>query len=80
MARRPVIATHSSAFELRGHHRNLTDERLKDIRLEGPGGLPLVTEELLRPGVVRERHLRVLGGNDLRLFRAELGVPLAERG
>jgi membrane dipeptidase len=29
-ARRPVIASHSSAFSLLQHHRNLTDERLKD--------------------------------------------------
>ncbi len=157
IARRPLIATHSSAYELRGHHRNLTDERLKGIAagagvvnvnffagfldedpsqhtvarvvdhlehvasmagtgavglgpdfldqvftelyptirsmvvegvdakryvsgLEGPGGLPLVTEELVRRGWSEQDIRAVLGGNDLRLFRAELGVPLAERG
>ena len=157
IARRPVIATHSSAYELRGHHRNLTDERLKGIAagtgvvnvnlfagfldddpdkatvaravdhiehvasiagvgavglgpdfldqvfaelypgvtslmiegidakryvpgLEGPRGLPLVTEELVRRGWSDDDVRAVLGGNDLRLFRAELGVPLSQRG
>jgi membrane dipeptidase len=156
VARRPVIATHSSAHELRGHHRNLTDERLKGIAagggvvnvnlfagfldedpsqhtvarvvdhlehvaavagpgavglgpdfiaqvmtelhptaeslwtqgvdakryvpgLEGPGGLPLVTEELVRRGWAEDDVRAVLGGNDLRLFREELGVPLDRR-
>jgi membrane dipeptidase len=156
IARRPIIATHSSAYELRGHHRNLTDERLKGIAagtgvvnvnffagfldedpaqhtvgrlvdhlehvaaiagvgavglgpdfldkvfselhptleslvvegvdakryvpgLEGPSGLPLVTEELVRRGWSEADIRAVLGGNDLRLFRAELGVPLSER-
>jgi membrane dipeptidase len=156
IARRPVIATHSSAYELRGHHRNLTDERLKGIAagagvvnvnffagfldedesqftvarlvdhlehvaqiagpgavglgpdfldqvfselyptvtsmvvegvdakryvpgLEGPSGLPLVTEELVRRGWSEQDVRAVLGGNDLRLFRDELGVPLAQR-
>ncbi len=47
--------------------------------LEGPAGLPLVTEELVRRGW-SERDVRaVLGENDLRLFRAELGVPLPAR-
>ena len=156
IARRPVIATHSSAYELRGHHRNLTDERLKGIGsgagvvnvnffagflseqpsghtverlvdhiehvagiagpgavglgpdfldqvftelhptvtsmviegvdakryvpgLEGPSGLPLVTQELVRRGWSEQDIRAVLGGNDLRLFRAELGVPLSAR-
>ena len=156
ISRRPVLATHSSAYELRGHHRNLTDERLKGIAagagvvnvnffagfldedpdqhtvarvvdhlehvaslagvgavglgpdfldkvfrelypavesmvvegvdakryvpgLEGPSGLPLVTEELVRRGWSEPDIRAVLGGNDLRLFRAELGVPLADR-
>ena len=156
IARRPVIATHSSAYELRGHHRNLTDARLKGIGagagvvnvnlfagfldedpdratvaravdhiehvasiagvdrvglgpdfldqvfselypgvssmliegidakryvpgLEGPRGLPLVTAELLRRGWPESDIRAVLGDNDLRLFRAELGVPLSER-
>jgi membrane dipeptidase len=156
IARRPVVATHSSAYELRGHHRNLTDERLKGIAagagvvnvnffagfldenpdqhtvarvvdhlehvaslagvgavglgpdfldkvfrelyptagsmvvegvdakryvpgLEGPSGLPLVTEELVRRGWSEADIRAVLGGNDLRLFRAELGVPLSDR-
>ena len=156
IARRPVIATHSSAYELRGHHRNLTDARLKGIGvgagvvnvnlfagfldddperatveravdhiehvasiagidrvglgpdfldqvftelypgvdsmviedidakryvpgLEGPRGLPLVTAELVRRGWAEADIRAVLGGNDLRLFRDELGVPLSER-
>lgn len=156
IARRPVIATHSSAYELRGHHRNLTDDRLKGIAatggvvnvnffagfvdedetrhtvarvvdhlehvaglagasavglgpdfvdqvftelyptvtsmitegvdakkyvpgLEGPEGLPLVTQELVRRGWSDDDVRAVLGGNDLRLFRAELGVRLADR-
>jgi membrane dipeptidase len=156
LARRPVIATHSSAYELRGHHRNLTDDRLQGIGagggvvnvnlfagfldedpvrhtvgrladhlehvaeragiravglgpdfldqvfselyptvdsmvvegvdarryvpgLEGPRGLPLVTEELVRRGWAEDDVRAALGGNDLRLFRAELGVPLTAR-
>ncbi|MCW2606552.1 MAG: Membrane dipeptidase [Frankiales bacterium] len=156
VARRPVVATHSSAFELRGHHRNLTDARLTGIAagggvvnvnlfagfldedparftvgrvadhlehvaevagvgavglgpdflqqvfdelhpgvdslvmegvdakwvvpgLEGPAGLPLVTEELVRRGWADDDVRAVLGGNDQRLFRAELGVPLSSR-
>lgn len=156
IVRRPVIATHSSAYELRGHHRNLTDARIKGIAagggvvnvnffagfldedssrftlgrladhiehvaevaglaavglgpdfldqvfselhpgvtsmmmegvdakryvpgLEGPGGLPLVTEELVRRGWSEQDVRAVLGRNDLRLFSAELGVPLSVR-
>ncbi len=156
VARRPVIATHSSAHELRGHHRNLTDARLTGIAagggvvnvnlfagfldtdparftvarvvdhlehvasvsgvgavglgpdflqqvfeelhpgvdslvmegvdakwvvpgLEGPAGLPLVTQELVRRGWADDDVRAVLGGNDLRLFRTALGVPLQLR-
>lgn len=156
VARRPVIATHSSAYELRGHHRNLTDARLKGIAaaggvvnvnlfagfldedpdratvaravdhlehvaatagvqavgigpdfldqvfselhpgvesllvegvdakryvpgLEGPRGLPLLTEEMVRRGWPEDDIRAALGGNDLRLFRSELGVPLHQR-
>jgi membrane dipeptidase len=35
LARRPVVASHSSAYELCAHHRNLTDERLKGIAATG---------------------------------------------
>ncbi len=35
LATRPVVASHSSAFALRAHHRNLTDERLKAIAAGG---------------------------------------------
>lgn len=156
IARRPVLATHSSAHELRGHHRNLTDARLEGIGasggvvnvnvfagfladdctghtvarvvdhlehvaatagtaavglgpdfidevmrelhptatqlvvegvdakqlvpgLEGPAGLPLITEELVRRGWSEPDIRAVLGGNDMRLFRNELGRPLAQR-
>lgn len=155
IARRPVLATHSSAHELRGHHRNLTDERIAGIAagggvvnvnlfagfldadpsrhtvaravdhlehvaaiggpsavglgpdfvdqvlrelhpvgplvvegldarryvpgLEGPSGLPLVTEELVHRGWAEADVRSLLGDNDLQLFRAELGVPLADR-
>ena len=149
---RPVLATHSSAYELRGHHRNLTDERLKGIAdsggvinvnffagfladdpaartlervgdhlehvaeiaglgavglgpdfvkevfdelfplateiivegingkecvpgLEGPSGLPLITGELVRRGWSEADITGVLGGNDVRLFAGELGLP-----
>ena len=35
LARRPVVASHSSAHALREHHRNLTDDRLKGIAATG---------------------------------------------
>ncbi len=41
--------------------------------LEGPRGLPLVTEALLRRGFAEDDVVKVLGGNVVRLFRAELG-------
>ena len=47
--------------------------------LEGPAGLPLLTQALLRRGWHERDILAVLGGNVRRLFRAELGVPLAAR-
>ncbi|WP_460366318.1 dipeptidase [Actinocorallia lasiicapitis] len=150
-ATRPVIATHSSARDLRDHHRNLTGDQLKgiaatggvvcvnffapflsddpagytverlvdhieyvadvagidhvglgpdfmrevmtdltppccedsgyggiDLRacvpgLEGPSGLPLVTDALIRRGLPEEDITKIIGGNVLRLFRAELG-------
>jgi membrane dipeptidase len=43
--------------------------------LDGPRGLPLVTEALVRRGWPDDDVRAVLGGNVLRLFRAELGVP-----
>ena len=48
--------------------------------LEGPEGLPLVTEALLRRGWAEAEILGVLGGNVASLFRAELGRTSAERG
>lgn len=152
IATRPVIATHSSARQVRDHHRNLTDEQLKAIAatggvvcvnffapflhatdfridrlvdhfehmvsvigidhvgmgpdfveeviadttqpgcddvdaaylgleamgeipgLEGPAGLPLVTEALVRRGWLEDDIRAVLGENVRRLFQAELGV------
>ena len=43
--------------------------------LEGPRGLPLVTGALLRRGFAEDDVAKVLGGNVVRLFRAELGRP-----
>lgn len=153
LARRPVLATHSSARAQRDHHRNLTDEHLKGVAatggvvcvnffapflderehtvdrlvdhlehvvavagidhaglgpdftaevladltpvccedlagissaagvtdiaylpgLEGPSGLPLVTEALVRRGWSAADTRAVLGENVRRLFAAELG-------
>ncbi len=150
LATRPVIASHSSAFALRRHHRNLTDARLggiaasggvvginvlatfidenvhtvarvvdhiehaasiigvdhvglgpdfyKDISeelhgpaaqsmdgggtvisyvpgLEGPDGLPLITDELLRRGWSDGDVRQVLGGAFHDVFIRELGLP-----
>ncbi|WP_164233112.1 dipeptidase [Microbacterium hydrocarbonoxydans] len=47
--------------------------------LEGPAGLPLVTEALQRRGWSEADILAVLGGNVLRLLHAELGIPIAHR-
>jgi membrane dipeptidase len=45
--------------------------------LEGPAGLPLVTEALLRRGWADGDIARVLGSNVLRLFHEGLGRPAA---
>lgn len=42
--------------------------------LEGPAGLPLVTEALLRRGVAADDARKVLGGSPLRLLRSQLDV------
>jgi len=47
--------------------------------LEGPSGLPLVTDALLRRGLAAADVARVLGGNVARLFDAELGLTAAQR-
>lgn len=148
LARRPIIATHSSVRMLRDHHRNLSDEHLKGVAstggvvcvcffpgfldetehtvdrlvdhiehvasvagiehvgigpdfireifdeqfplqehvvsegldgkavipgLEGPAGLPLVTQALLDRGFAEPDIRRILGGNVHALFAAELG-------
>jgi len=41
--------------------------------LSGPGGLPLVTDALLKHGFADEEITKIIGGNVHRLFRAELG-------
>jgi membrane dipeptidase len=154
LATRPVIATHSSAFAVRPHHRNLTDARLRAIAatggvmginvlgtfideqvptvarvvdhieyvtslvgvdhvglgpdffqeisdelhgptaqsmdgggtviayvpgLEGPAGLLLITDELLRRGWPDDDIRQVLGGAFHDLFSRELGLPAAQR-
>jgi membrane dipeptidase len=43
--------------------------------IDGPRGLPLVTEGLLKRGLAEEDVTKIVGGNVLRLFRAELGRP-----
>ncbi|MEY9929609.1 membrane dipeptidase [Catenulispora sp. GP43] len=48
--------------------------------LAGPAGLPLLTAELLARGMDEAVVAATLGGNVLRLFRAELGVPADRRG
>lgn len=150
LSTRPVIASHSSAFSLRRHHRNLTDARLRTIAatggvvginvlatfidesahtvarvvdhiehaasiigvdhvglgpdfykdvavelhgpavqsmdgggtvisyvpgLEGPDGLPLITDELLRRGWPDDDIRQVIGGSFRDLFVRELGLP-----
>jgi len=151
-ATRPVVASHSSAFSLLAHHRNLTDDRLRAIAasggvvgvnfmagfvdpdrptverlvdhvlhvasvagaghvglgpdfieeyaletyvgdlviegvsmkqaipgLGGPTGLPLVTDAIVARGVPEDEIRAILGGNWLRVLRAELGVPAGAR-
>jgi membrane dipeptidase len=41
--------------------------------LDGPSGLPLVTDALLKHGFADEEIVKILGDNVLRLFRTELG-------
>ena len=48
--------------------------------LAGPAGLPLLTAELLARGLDEASVAATLGGNVLRLFQAELGVPADRRG
>ena len=43
--------------------------------LEGPAGLPLITDELLRRGWPDDDIRQVLGGAFHGLFTRELGVP-----
>ena len=43
--------------------------------LDGPAGLPLVTEEMVRRGWSEVDVRRALGENWLRVFRAEMGQP-----
>ena len=47
--------------------------------LGGPAELPAITAELRRRGWPVDDIQQVLGGNVLRLFRAELGVPASAR-
>ena len=47
--------------------------------LEGPAGLPLITEELLRRGWPEGDIGQVLGGTFRDLFVRDLGVPSAQR-
>jgi membrane dipeptidase len=58
----------------------LTFEGLDDKRtipgLDGPAGLPLVTEALVRRGWRDDDIRKVLGDNWLRVFRSDLGVSV----
>ena len=56
------------------------DERQVIEGLEGPAGLPLVTDALLGRGMSEDDVRLVLGGNVQRLFRAELGRPSGANG
>ncbi|WP_240808939.1 dipeptidase [Microbispora catharanthi] len=47
--------------------------------LEGPRGLPLVTDALVKRGFSDEEIQKILGANVMRLFRAELGRPAHDR-
>ena len=47
--------------------------------LEGPAGLPLITEELLRRGWTDDRVRQALGGSFRTLFTRELGLPAGYR-
>lgn len=51
------------------------DARQVILGLEGPVGLPLVTRALLERGMCERDVRAVIGGNVMRLFRAELGRP-----
>ena len=147
VAQRPLLASHSSAFAVHKHHRNLTDERIRAIAaaggvigvnflaefvregvpsigdvvdhmdhiaslvgprhvglgpdfikevmdgtvrpeenewnddldfayvpgLEGPAGLPLVTNELLARGWAPADVIGVIGGNSLSFLLSQLG-------
>jgi membrane dipeptidase len=49
-ATRPLVASHSSARSLRDHHRNLSDEHLKDIAaLGGVIGIPVAIPMFIDP-------------------------------
>jgi membrane dipeptidase len=49
------------------------DTRTTIPGLDGPRGLPLVTEGLLKRGFSEEETVKIIGSNVMRLFRAELG-------
>ncbi len=54
------------------------DSRAAIPGLDGPGGMPLVTEQLLKRGLDEQDIRKILGGNVMRLFRSELGRPAPE--
>jgi membrane dipeptidase len=47
--------------------------------LEGPSGLPMITDELVRRGWPEDDIRQVLGGSFHALFRRELGLPASQR-
>ena len=56
------------------HHRGL-DPFAVMPGIEGPRGLPADRRALLRRGLPPGDVRKILGGNALRLLRAEIGVP-----
>lgn len=59
--------------------QGLIEERSWVAGLEGPAGLPLITQELLRRGWADSDLRAVLGGGFHDLFLRELGVPASLR-
>ena len=58
MAKKPFIATHSNAYTICNHYRNLKDEQLKAIKdCEGIVGINLCPKFLTNKNVATEEHI-----------------------
>jgi membrane dipeptidase len=75
----PIIASHSACAALTDSDRNLTDEQLRALAMNGGGGIPgfnnvteapNVTIELVRRGYTEDQVRKIWGGNLLRVWRA----------